>query len=223
MKHKAKISVFVGHFGSGKTEMSINFALKAAEKGEKTTLIDLDIVNPFFRSSEVKDLLDEKGIALLAPNFARTTVDVPSLPPTIQGVFSREEGVIVFDVGGDPQGALALSGYKPYFDEVDFDMYFVINTRRPFTSNAEEILELMGEIESHSRQKITHLVSNTNLSYETTIEIIEEGIKVVEEVSRLCQLPIAYINVPKNLEEQLPKAYENKKFALELYMTHWRN
>ncbi len=223
MKSQAKISVFVGHFGSGKTEMSINFALKAAAEGHVTTLIDLDIVNPFFRSSEVKDILDEHGIQLLAPNFARTTVDVPSLPPTIQGVFSREEGVVVFDVGGDPEGALALSRYKPYFDAVDFDLYFVINTRRPFTSQADDIIELMGQVEMHSRQKIKYLVSNTNLSYETTIEIIEEGIKIVEEVASRCQLPIAYVNVPRHLEDQLPKTYAYNKFVLDLYMTHWRN
>lgn len=223
MINKAKVSVFVGHFGSGKTEMSINFALKAAEQGEHTTLIDLDIVNPFFRSSEVKTLLDEKRIQLIAPNFARTTVDVPSLPPDIQGVFSKKEGVVVFDVGGDPDGARALSIYKPYFDQADFDMYFVINTRRPFTAGVEDILVLMGEIERYSRQKITHLVSNTNLSYETTIEIIEEGIAVVEEVGRRCQLPIAYINVAKSLEDQLPKAYDSKKFILDIYMTQWRN
>lgn len=223
MNRRTKISVFVGHFGSGKTEMSINFAMRSVEKGEKTTLVDLDIVNPFFRSSEVKELLDQRGIKLIAPNFARTTVDVPSLPPSIQGVFSRDEGVTVFDVGGDPDGALALSIYKPYFDKADFDMYFVINTRRPFTTNVEDILVLMSDVEKYSRQKITHLVSNTNLSYETTVEIIEEGIKVVEEVAERCHLPIAYINVARNLENQLPQIYEGKKFTLDLYMTQWRN
>ncbi|MBC7961206.1 MAG: hypothetical protein H7X94_15205, partial [Vallitaleaceae bacterium] len=124
MIKQPQISVFVGHFGSGKTETAINYAINASQQGEKTVLIDLDIVNPFYRSSEVATILEEKGIELIAPNFARSTVDVPSLPASIQGVFYREGGTVIFDVGGDPEGATALGRYKQYFDAITSNVYF---------------------------------------------------------------------------------------------------
>lgn len=219
--NKPKINIFVGHYGSGKTEMAINFALKSADNSEKTTLVDIDIVNPFFRSSEVSSILEENNIDLISPNFVQTNLDIPSLPATISGVFHKENEVVIFDVGGDPEGARVLGSYKQYLDKADYNMYFVINTRRPFTNTAEEIIEMIDEIEAYSRQKITHLVSNTNLSYETTMPIVEEGIKVVEEVSKITNIPIAYINIPMELDNEFPKKYEDKKFLMKLYMAPW--
>lgn len=219
--NKPKINIFVGHYGSGKTEMAINFALKAAKNEGKVTLIDIDIVNPFFRSSEMELILNENNIELISPNYVHTNLDIPSLPATINGVFYRENETIIFDVGGDPEGARVLGAYKEYLDKADYNMYFVINTRRPFTSNVDEIIEMVNEIEAYSRQRITHLACNTNLSYETTIDIVKEGIKIVEEVSNKTNIPIAYINIPNNLENELPKEYEDKKFLMTLYMKPW--
>lgn len=220
---KPSINIFVGHFGSGKTEMAINYALKEADQGELVTIVDLDIVNPFYRSSEVKDIFNQHGVMMISPNFAGTASDVPSLPPSIQGVFDLQEGVVIFDVGGDNAGATALSRYKESFERVGYKMFFVINTCRPLTSFTEDIMEYMAGIEKHSRLKITGLVSNTNLAYETNIPIIIDGIKVVEMVSKEKKVKLNYICAPKALAHELPDEYQGRVFPLELFMTKWNN
>lgn len=214
-----RISIFTGHFGSGKTEMAINYAFNATKCGCKTILVDIDIVNPFFRSSEVKSILNENNIQLISPNFVNSTLDIPSLPATIQGVFDKENTTVIFDVGGDEDGAKALSRYKQYFDKVKYDMYFVINTRRPLTQTPETIIHLIKQVEEQSRLKVNYLVSNSNLSYETTIDIIEEGISIVNQVSKETGIPLAYINVPRNLEHYSLGQNDDKKFTVDLFMT----
>ena len=101
----SRVIVIVGNYGSGKTELSLNLALKMAERGEQVTLVDLDIVNPYFRSSERTELLNEHGIKVYAPSFAMTTVDIPSLPADIQAVFADKSRRVIFDVGGDDTGS----------------------------------------------------------------------------------------------------------------------
>lgn len=213
-----KISVLTGNFGSGKTELAINMALKAAKEGKKVVLVDLDIVNPFFRTAEVKPYLEEQGIQVIVPNFATTNMDIPSLPATIYSVFNMEDTYVFFDVGGDEDGAIGLGQYKPYFDKCDYRMYFVINTRRPFTRHSEDIQELMTRVENRSRLHITDLVNNTNLSYETTPEVVLEGQKIIEHVAQETNLPITYISTKKDVGEGLPKAFSEKLLTLELFM-----
>lgn len=218
MEKGLNISVFTGNFGSGKTEMAINLALKSAEQGKKTVLVDLDVVNPFFRSAEVKPLLEEKNIKVITPNFATTNMDIPSLPPTIYSVFSMEDTNVFFDVGGDEDGAISLGQFKRYFDSCDYKMYFVINTRRPFTNNEQDIIGLMRQVQLRSRLKVTDLVNNTNLSYETTEEIILQGQEIIDNVSDITGIPITYINAKKDIEIQLPEKHKNKLFYMDLFM-----
>ena len=218
---KPKISIFVGHFGSGKTEIAINYALQSSSKGKKTILVDLDIVNPFFRSSEVREHLESHHVQVIAPNFAHTNMDLPSLPASIQSTFYQEGAHVIFDVGGDEEGATVLGRYKQYLDQIGYQMYFVINTRRPFTQKVEDIIHLMESIEKKSRQRITYLVSNTNLSYETTIDVIQEGIPIIEEVSKKTRIPIAYITIPDTLFGSLEERYQKKAFPLKLFMNKW--
>lgn len=212
------ISILTGNFGSGKTEMAINMALKAAREGKKVVLVDLDIVNPFFRSAEVKPYLEEQGIQVIIPNFATTNMDIPSLPATIYSVFNMEDTYVFFDVGGDEDGAISLGQYKQYFDRCDYRMYFVINTRRPFTNNSEDILELMTQVENRSRLKVTDLVNNTNLSYETTPEVVLKGQEITNQVSQKTDLPITYISAKKDISDQLPKEFAEQLFTMELFM-----
>ncbi|GMQ58833.1 hypothetical protein AN1V17_32290 [Vallitalea sediminicola] len=212
------ISIFTGNFGSGKTEMAINSALRSAEQGKKTVLVDVDVVNPFFRSAEVKPLLEEKNIKVITPNFATTNVDIPSLPASIYSVFNMENTNVFFDVGGDEDGATSLGQFKRYFDDCDYKMYFVINTRRPFTSNEQDIINLMKQVELRSRLKITDLVNNTNLSYETTEEIILQGQKIIDNVSDMTNISIAYINAKKDISVDLPEKHKDKLFYMDLFM-----
>ena len=87
---KDRIIIFCGNYGSGKTEIALNTALKLRSDGFKTALVDLDIVNPYFRSSEHGQMLAEHGIRLIAPTFAGTTVDVPALPAEVQTIFANK-------------------------------------------------------------------------------------------------------------------------------------
>jgi hypothetical protein len=186
-----RINIFTGHFGSGKTEIAVNYAIKLSDVSENTAIVDLDIVNPFFRTADARTDLEKKGIWVVLPMYANSNVDVPALPPEIYSVFNRTEYKGVFDVGGDDIGALALSRYRDEITSEDYDMFFVVNTKRPFTDTTSKIDEMMESIEQSSRLKITGLINNTNLLQYTTRKDILEGQKMLEEISGLRNVPIS--------------------------------
>ena len=125
---KNRIHIFTGHFGSGKTEVALNFALQEKKKGEDVVIVDLDIVNPYFRTNDARNVLMKNGIKVVANNYASSNVDMPTMPLDILSVFSNDNSVVVFDVGGDDDGALALGQYKQYFDKYGYEMHFIVNT-----------------------------------------------------------------------------------------------
>lgn len=219
-----RLILFTGHFGSGKTEIAINYALKTAESGKKTILVDLDIVNPFFRSTEAKEILEAGGVKVISPNFAATALDIPSLPADIYSVFTDRTSKVIFDVGGDEIGARALGQYFPYFKkepEPSYRMYYVINTKRPLSASKEDILFMMREVQHKSRLPVTHLINNTNLSYETEICDIIKGQALISQVSKSVEIPIAYITGVKELLYQIAEHEEGLKsilFPIRLYM-----
>lgn len=217
MNLEERLILFAGHFGSGKTELAVNTALNLAEQGKNTILVDLDIVNPFFRSSEVKDLLSRSGVRVLAPTFAGTTSDVPALPADIYGVFSTSAQVI-FDVGGDETGARALGRFTPYFAKEAYRMFYCINIRRPLSAEAGDILEMLALIEAKSRLSVTDLINNTNLSYETTVQDITDGQRITEEVSQASGLPIAYVSGLPEVAQDLPEGLRSKVYPIKRYM-----
>jgi len=189
---KSKIYITVGHYGSGKTEFSVNFALSLAKAHQKVFLVDLDIVNPYFRSNDARALLEENGITVIAPDYAGTNVDIPALPAEIMKIFNVEDARIVIDVGGDDDGAIALGRYKQFFDASDYEMNLVVNTRRPLSGTVEEIIEMKQNIEYASRLSVTNIIADTNLGQETTKEIIEEGFFIIKEAAEQMNLPVKY-------------------------------
>lgn len=189
-----RISIFTGHFGSGKTEVAVNYAMQMSKLFEKTAIVDLDIVNPFFRTSDVRKALEEKGVRVIAPLYANTNVDVPSLSPEINSLFEKKEIRTVFDVGGDDLGAKVLSRYNESILQDDYEMYFVINTRRPMTVDEMGIEEMIRDIDESSRLKVGKLVNNTNLLLDTTAEVITEGGRMIENVSKRLGIPIGFIS-----------------------------
>jgi hypothetical protein len=207
-----RINIFTGHFGSGKTEVAVNFALKLAEEDHKTAIVDFDIVNPFFRTVDAKASLEEKNIWVIAPRYANTNIDVPALPPEINTVFEKKEYKIIFDVGGDDLGAKVLSRYNEDILNDDYEMFFVINSRRPMTDTEEKIDEMIYEIEGSSRLKITKIINNTNLLQYTTAEDIIEGHRLIEKVSNKRKIPISFIS---GFGEPLKKAAE--KIGIEAF------
>ena len=177
----SRFIVLTGNYGSGKTEIALNLALDYARQGQKTTLVDLDIVNPYFRSGEKKQEMEDAGIRVLMPTYALTTVDIPALPAEIQSVFEMPSDRVVFDVGGDDTGAAALGRYHPAFDarKETTRMALVVNCMRPLTQNEDDIIDLAERIQGRSRMKIDMMINNTNLADETTPEMVAEGEKIV--------------------------------------------
>ncbi|MBQ3118838.1 MAG: hypothetical protein IJC10_03645 [Clostridia bacterium] len=209
----SKIYITVGHYGSGKTEYSVNYALHLKKTYDKVFLVDLDIVNPYFRSNDARSLLESSGITVIAPDYAGTNVDIPALPPDVMRIFNVDDAAIVIDVGGDDDGAIALGRYKRFFDDADVSVSLVVNTRRPLSGTIEEIIEMKENIELSSRLSVTDLIADTNISDETTKEIIEEGYKIVKEVSKHLNIPIKY--VVSAIDENFSEEVNNKLFKIE--------
>ncbi len=186
-----KITVITGHYGTGKTNFAVNMALDLASKGEKVTIVDFDIVNPYFRTADFKELFAEKGVTLEASMYANTSLDIPAISFDLERM-AYEDGYLIIDVGGDDAGAIGLGRYAEALNEYkdDLDMYYVINCYRYLAEAPEETLSLMYEIEQVSRMKHTGIVNNSNLGRETTAEIIEKSMEYAEKVADAAGLPL---------------------------------
>ena len=209
-----KINIVTGHYGSGKTNFSANLAVKLAESGEKVTVVDLDIVNPYFRSADFGELFGSKNIELVAPMYANSNLDIPAISFDLERIAS-ESGYLIIDVGGDDAGAIALGRYQKAFSEFagDLAMLYVVNCRRFLTRTAEEALSLMYEIEAAAGMRHTAIVNNTNLLYETTAEVLEASEKFAEEIAEKAGLTIEYTCVPMGISAKV-----TKPFPVEIYV-----
>lgn len=189
-----RITIFTGHFGSGKTEISVNYAFQLARSGKKTVIVDLDIVNPFFRTADAKKPLEDKGIKVITPVYANTNVDVPSLPAAINSVFEDRSYQVVLDVGGDDLGARVLSRYNEEITREDHIHYFVVNTRRPMTRTPDEIELMVYEIQNSARLKVDSFVNNANLLGASSPELIGEASGIIGKVSGKLGIPVGIIS-----------------------------
>lgn len=197
-----RINIFTGHFGSGKTEVAVNYAMKMAEAGYRTAIVDFDIINPYFRTADAKDALEEQNIKVILPMYANTNVDIPAIPPEIYSLFEDKDTKVVLDVGGDDLGAKAVSRFKEEIVSDDYEMFFVVNTKRIMTDSPEKIAEMIAIIEDGANIKVTKLVNNSNLLEETTPEIIQEGNLIISQVSEKTGIPIA---ITAGMEEVISK------------------
>ena len=199
MYQPKKIIVVTGHFGSGKTNFSTALALDLAAKGKKVTVVDFDLVNPYFRTADFKEAFEKRGITLRAPDYANTNVDIPSIQFDLGGL-AAAEGHLIIDVGGDEDGAVALGRYShvlnSYAETDELDMLGVVSFRRYLTRTAAEAEQFLRGIERASRMKLTHLVNNTTLGMETTTEMIAESLPLIGELSERMGLPVACVTVP---------------------------
>lgn len=209
-----RITIFTGHFGSGKTEVAVNYANQLAKQGKKTVIVDMDIVNPFFRTADAKKVLEEKKIRVITPVYANTNIDVPSLPGEINVVFEDKSYQVVLDVGGDDLGAKVLSRYNKQIMGEDYIHYFVINTRRPMTRTPEEIEAMLDEIQNSARLKVDKLVNNANLLGASSPEIISEASGIIREVSKKLSIPVGLIC---GMEEVL-RSYSEEPEVERLYL-----
>ena len=198
-----RITLVTGHYGCGKTNLSLNLALDFARRGEKCAIVDLDIVNPYFRSSDYDELIESHGIRLIAPRYARSALDVPSLPAEIYSVFDSIDGRIIIDVGGDDAGATALGRYASKFASVDYDMIYVINKFRPLTSESGDAAALLSEIETASRLKATGIVNNSHLMDGTGAGTVLCSAEYAQATSKLLGLPLLFTTAPRAIADKL--------------------
>ena len=207
MEHK-RLTLFAGHYGSGKTNIAVNYALHLAAEGKKVCIADLDIVNPYFRTKDSAKVLERSGVELISPQFANTNVDLPALPAESYRLVQDKSVYGIMDIGGDDRGAYALGRFVPsILAEGNYRMIFVANSYRPLTRTPEEALEVMREIEVACGLRFTDIVNNANLGTETTPETVLDAVPYMEELSRISGLPIfahtAEANVAKALDGKL--------------------
>lgn len=196
-----KFIVVTGHYGCGKTNFSINLALEYAKRGHKVTIADLDIVNPYFRTSDYRSILEEKGIEVVAPVFAATNLDIPSLPARMYGIFESDD-IVIIDVGGDDVGATVLGRFRPKFEGLDYDMLYVVNRFRSMTVEPEEAVEILSEIEGVTRLKATKIVNNSHLMDLTDENVVTEGVLFANRIAELTELPVWGTTLRKDLVDK---------------------
>ena len=208
MEHK-RLTLFAGHYGSGKTNIAVNYALLLAKEGKEVVIADLDIVNPYFRTKDSAAVLDAAGVKLISPQFANTNVDLPALPAEAYRLVQDRSIYGIMDIGGDDRGAYALGRYVPTLkEENNYRMVFVANASRPLTRTPEEALEVMREIEEACGLAFTDIINNTNLASETTPETVLDSQDYIAKLSALSGLPVfatsAEYTVAAQLEGKLP-------------------
>ena len=207
LEHK-RLTLFAGHYGSGKTNIAVNYALALAREGRKVCIGDLDIVNPYFRTADSARELENAGIELISSRYANTNVDLPALPAENYRLVQDKSCCGIMDIGGDDRGAYALGRYTPFIlAENNYRMAFVANSYRPLTRTPEEAMEVMREIEAACGLPFTCIINNANLGPETTAQTVLDALPFMEELSRLSGLPIwlhtAEADVARQLEGKL--------------------
>ena len=195
-----RLIMVVGTYGSGKTEVAVNLAIQLAVDGGRVQLADLDIVNPYFRSREARRLMEEHGVRVVIPPGAQAFADLPIILPEIQGMLHPPQGTVtLFDVGGDDVGAKVLSSLRPAIGDSPYELWQVINSRRPFTGTPEGCLEMQHAIEESSRLKVTGLLVNSHLIEHTTAQTVLEGWRLALEVAQRSGRPVRCVAVMEEL------------------------
>ena len=217
----------VGGLGAGKTELSLNLSAWNATFHGKSFLIDLDIVNPFFRVRKLREEITTKGVELIMPDDRVASGDLPALPAAIWGVVGNPENPVVCDVGGGEPGLRPLGRLKTHAAERGANVLFVLNPFRPGFRTFEEMNESFHHFEKLSALKVSHIVANPNLSGETSKEIFDEGLEIIEKFAQSINIPIGFYMADIELAQSItgevidaPGFYKyNDKplFAIERY------
>lgn len=218
MLNDKRIRIITGHYGSGKTEFAVNYAVKLAQANNKVALADLDVVNPYFRSREKEEFLTKLGVRVIGSSIKGLASDVPAVSGEVLTPLQDESFEAVLDVGGDPIGARALGRYHSYFKEGKYDMFFVLNANRPETQTKDKAIAYLKSIEFQSRAKITGLINNTHLLKSTTVEDVLRGQELCKEVSKELNIPIKYVSCIESVAKELPKDIEGEVFPIKMYM-----
>lgn len=214
-----RITIFTGPFGSGKTEIAVNYALHLNRHGEKVGLVDLDIVNPYFRSRALSQWLKEAGIDLVSTQPGLEMADLPALSPRIFSFLQSPDHQVIFDVGGDPVGARVLGRFQPYFQTNPYRLWLVVNPYRPGYEDPERIVDLAREVEAASRLEIAGLIDNSNLGKLTDQKVRTEGTALVQAAATRLEVPVVFRTyTDQAFLTELEQAGAERIFPLNLYM-----
>ena len=200
--------IVTGHYGSGKTEFSVSLAMIiAAKRSERTAIIDLDIINPYFRSRERRDMLEENGIAVHGSLYKKEiTAEIPALGASVRAPLEDAGCRVIIDAGGNDSGAIVLNQFKRYFTDGDTTMLMIVNANRPETHEAAGVLEHIAAIESITGLSVSGIVNNCHLLRETTADTVRKGHELCKKVSEMtgkalyCDCYPAQIVAPEDLE-----------------------
>ncbi len=211
-----RIILVTGHYGSGKTNFSVNLALACRQAGKRVVLCDLDIVNPYFRSADFEELMHCRGIETISPTFANTNLDTPSLGAGLSAAIQQPEKTVIVDVGGDDAGAVALGRYAPEIAKGAYSMLYIYNRYRYLTREAADALEILQEIAAASRLRHQFIINNSNLGEETDCQVVEGSFAACEELSKQSGLPVACVCAPRAIAGEL--SCGQPVFPIDLYV-----
>ena len=200
---KKSLTLVCGHYGTGKTNLSINLAIECARSGKDVVLVDLDIVNPYFRSSDYADVLKKENVRIVGPVFANSNTDTPSLPAEMGSVLADESKTVIVDVGGDDVGATALGRYADIIRQRGYDMIYVINRYRSMTTTPEEAAEILVEIERACGLKANSIVNNSHLKQQTTADTVMNSVNFADCTAKMLGLPISFTTAPRSVSDAL--------------------
>ena len=228
-----KVIILIGNYGSGKTEIALNMAVKAAAEGKRTQVIDLDRINDYFRMSDHVKLLDDKKINLVSPTFVGAGLTQTNMPAAVGSAFAQDWDLVIFDVGGDPAGALSLARYHMDFEALEpgqLEVWDIINVRRPMSETPEKILKLKAEMEGFARQTVTGFVHNSNLQAWASAQDLRDGYPIVKAASEMSGIPVVHTTGRKEYLEEflrgegLEAKYVGEPLPLVTYMQRsWDN
>ena len=217
-----RITLFAGHYGSGKTNLALAFARQLKAAGRRVAIGDLDIVNPYFRTKDSAAALSAEGIELVVSDFANSNVDFPALPKEIYALVGDRSRPIVLDIGGDDRGALALGRYV---DEIraenDYDFLAVINASRPLTRTPSDTVEVLREIETAAKLSFTGVVNNTNLGPDTTAETVLASRPYADAIAHALGVPVVMTSALARLREALEGKVPNL-FTFEVQKLYYQ-
>lgn len=218
-----RLTLFAGHYGSGKTNIALNYAGFLRKTMQlPVTIADLDIVNPYFRTKDSEAVLAAEGISLICSPFANSNLDVPAMPKETYALIASRTQYGVLDIGGDDRGALALGRYAPeILEENNYDMLLVINQARPLTRTPEDTVQVLREIEAACGLPFTGIVNNTNLGLQTSAQDVLQSVPYAQAVSRLTGLPVVMTCCAQSLYSGLKNSIE-PLFALHLQKLYYQ-
>lgn len=205
-----RITIFCGHYGSGKTNIAVNYALELKKEYDKVTIIDLDIVNPYFRTKDSEEDLIKNKVELICSQYAGSNLDIPALPAAIARPIADKDSRCVMDIGGDDRGAVALGRFADSIKEQgSYEMLFVVNFYRPLTKTSQAALEVMREIEEACSMKFTGIINNSNIGQPTRVEDVENTFEKAKKLCELSALPLIMTTAKDDLAKELSEKTEN--------------